>query len=236
MSEISTEIGQRIRNFRKMRHMTLENMASAICKSKSTISKYEKGEIAIDIETLYEIAEVLGIHVEQLLFCSKERVAMNLESSSNPAFFSGLSRFYSYYFDGRSNKVIPSVFDVMAKTQSGRYKVMVYMNFKNYDEYQICENTYWGYIEHYDAVTNILLTNQDTSMERASVQVLAPYLDGDYKWGLWKGFSNRPLMPIAAKMLVTKEPMKIDDNFIEKLKISKEDIKLLKTYNMLIVV
>lgn len=236
MSEISTEIGQRIRNFRKMRHMTLENMASAIHKSKSTISKYEKGEIAIDIETLYEIADVLDIHVEQLLYCSKERVAMNLESSSNPAFFSGLSRFYAYFFDGRTNKIVPCIFDIMAKTNSGRYKVMMYMNFKNYDEYQICENTYWGYIEHYDAVTNILMTNQDTSMERASVQILAPYLDGQVKWGLWKGFSSRPLMPVATKMMITKQPVKMDDELAEKLKISREDIKLMKTYNMLIVV
>lgn len=46
MSQISTEIGKQIRTFRKKRKMTLEALAAVICKSKSTVSKYEsKGQI-----------------------------------------------------------------------------------------------------------------------------------------------------------------------------------------------
>ena len=69
MGEISREIGHRIRNFRKSRHMTLDELAEIVCKNKSTLSKYENGEIVLDIETIYEIARALGIHVEQLLYC-----------------------------------------------------------------------------------------------------------------------------------------------------------------------
>lgn len=72
MSEISTEVGKRIRTFRKMRHMTLEELAAAVCKSKSTVSKYEKGEIAVDIETLYELAAALHVRAEQLLLFRPE--------------------------------------------------------------------------------------------------------------------------------------------------------------------
>jgi transcriptional regulator with XRE-family HTH domain len=43
MSQISTEIGKQIRTFRKKRKMTLEALAAVICKSKSTVSKYENG-------------------------------------------------------------------------------------------------------------------------------------------------------------------------------------------------
>ena len=81
---------------------------------------------------------------------------------------------------------------------------MMYMNFKEFKNYQHCENTYWGLIEHYDAMTYISLTNQDTPMEKASVQILASYLDSDIKWGLFNGFSSRPMMPIAIKMLFSK--------------------------------
>ena len=55
------------------------------------------------------------------------------------------------------------------------------MNFKDYAHYQKCENTYWGYMEHYNAVTNIHLVNQDSPMEKASAQLLASYLDSDTK-------------------------------------------------------
>ena len=66
MSQISAEIGKQIRTFRKKRKMTLETLAGIICKSKSTVSKYENGEIPVDIETLYEIASSLPVSYTHL--------------------------------------------------------------------------------------------------------------------------------------------------------------------------
>ena len=85
MSQISTEIGKQIRTFRKKRKMTLEALAAVICKSKSTVSKYENGEIPVDIETLYEIASALQIHVEQLLYCPPRRTAKTVPPFSQAA-------------------------------------------------------------------------------------------------------------------------------------------------------
>ena len=235
MSEITVQIGKHIRAFRKKRHMTLEELSQVICKSKSTISKYEKGEIPIDIETLYELADALQVHVEQLLYCRPLRTELP-GSTSSPAFFSGCSQFYSYLFDGRNNQLIRCVFDVLSEIEDGRFKIMMYMNFKDYEHYQICENTYYGYIEHYDALTHIQLTNQDSPMEKASVQILASYLDSDTKWGLWNGFSSRPMMPIAMKMLFSRTRLTEDAALAQKLKVSREDVRLLKLYNMLAVV
>lgn len=232
MAEISREIGNRIRNFRKMRNLTLEDLSLLIRKSKSTISKYENGEIAIDIETLYDLADALQIHVEQLLYCRPIRTTIKSRSNT-PAFFNGVSQFYSYLFDGRSNQLIRCVFDVLSETEANQYKIMMYMNFKDFDHYQQSENTYWGFIEHYDALTNIMLTNQDTPMEKASAHILASYLDSDTKWGLFNGFSSRPMMPISVKMLFSKVHLKEDASLINQLKISKEDIRLLKLYNMM---
>lgn len=59
------------------------------------------------------------------------------------------------------------------------------------------------------------------------------YLDSDTKWGLFNGFSSRPMMPIAIKMLLSKTRLKEDEELIRQLKISKEDVRLLKLYNML---
>lgn len=232
MSEINIEIGKIIRNFRKKRKMTIEELSKIIRKSKATVSKYEKGEIVIDIVTLYDIADALQVHVEQLLFCRPERTSIS-EKGKNPAFFSGLSQFYAYLFDGRANQIIRCVFDVLSEAGESRYKIMMYMNFKDYNNYQNCENTYWGYIEHYDALTNILMRNQDTPMEQVTASILASFLDSDTKWGLFFGISSRPMMPIAVKMLFSKKILKEDEALIKQLKISKEDIRLLKLYNMI---
>ena len=226
------EFGNRISMLRKLQNLTQDELSEKICKSKSTISKYEKGEIAVDVETLYEIADAIGVHVEQLLSQrSFERKEMQNEFC--PAFFRGRNRFYGYIFDGRSNQLIRCVFDLLSKDERNRDKVMMYMNFKDYAHYQKCENTYWGYMEHYNAVTNIHLVNQDSPMEKASAQLLASYLDSDTKWGLFNGFSSRPMMPIAAKMLFSKEKLKEDDALLSSLKISKEDIRVMKLYNMM---
>lgn len=232
MSEINRQIGKQIRTFRKMRNLTLDEVSNVIHKSKSTISKYEKGEISVDIETLYEIADALQIHVEQLLYCSPKRTVIST-SNSNPAFFSGVSQFYSYLYDGRSNNIIRCVFDVLSETENHQYKIMMYMNCKDFTNYQNCENTYWGFIEHYDALTQISLNNKDTPMEKASIQILASYLNSDTKWGLFNGFSSRPMMPIAIKMLLSKSCLREDSTLVNQLKVSKDDIRLLKLYNML---
>lgn len=232
MSGINIQIGKQIRAFRKMRKLTLDELSNMLHKSKSTISKYEKGEISVDIETLYEIADALQIHVEQLLYLRPKRTVISSQNNS-PAFFSGVSQFYSYLYDGRSNNIIRCVFDVLSETESHQYKIMMYMNYKDFENYQNCENTYWGYIEHYDALTRISLVNKDTPMEKANVQILASYLDSDTKWGLFNGFSSRPMMPIAIKMLFSKTRLKEDSALIHQLKVSKDDIRLLKLYNML---
>ena len=52
MGEISYEIGKKIRTFRKSRNMTLEELARIVCKNKSTLSKYETGEIVLYNETI----------------------------------------------------------------------------------------------------------------------------------------------------------------------------------------
>ncbi len=232
MSEISVEIGKKIRTFRKKRNMTLEELSKVINKCKATVSKYEKGEITVDIDTLYKIADALQIHVEQLLYRKSERTVLHSKNIS-PAFFSGLSQFYSYLYDGRSNQIIRCVFDVLSEAGESGYKIMMYMNYKDYDNYQNCENTYWGYIKHFDALTNILMQNQDTPMEHVTITILASFLDSGTKWGLFFGISSRPMMPISVKMFFSKKILKEDEALIKMLKVSKEDIRLLKLYNML---
>ncbi|NLY44452.1 MAG: helix-turn-helix transcriptional regulator [Tissierella sp.] len=232
MSEINIQIGKQIRAHRKKRNLTLDGMSDLIHKSRSTISKYENGEISIDIETLYEIADALHIHVEELLY-RRPRNIISSPLNSSPNFFSGVSQFYSYLYDGRGNSLIRCVFDVLAEADNNQYKIMMYMNYKNFEYYQDCENAYWGYIEHYDALTRISLINKDSPIEKANAQILASYLDSNTKWGLFNGFSSRPMMPIAVKMLFSKTRLKEDMDLINQLKVSKDDIRFLRLYNML---
>ena len=61
MSEFTCYVGEQIRRYRKAGNMTLQDLADAIHKSRATICKYENGEISVDVETLYEISQVLQV-------------------------------------------------------------------------------------------------------------------------------------------------------------------------------
>ena len=63
MSEINVYVGAQIRKYRKACKLTMQELADAIHKSRATVCKYENGTISIDIETLYEISQVLQVPV-----------------------------------------------------------------------------------------------------------------------------------------------------------------------------
>lgn len=232
MNVINQEVGKKIRNFRKCKGMTVQQLADEVYKSKATVSKYESGDIAIDLVTLYKIAHVLNIQVEQLLYM-ESRQASSLVNNIPSTFFKNSTRFYTYYYDGRSNKLGRCVVDILAQPDTNRYKTMLYMNVRDFKDYQECENTYWGYTEHYDTLTTIILKNQATPLENITINILASFLETEKKWGLMSGVSFRPFMPIALKMLFSKKTLSENKELINELKISKDDIRTMKIYNML---
>ena len=223
MSRIDVEVGSKIRQIRQSRRMTQDELATAIHKSRATLSKYESGDISIDLNTLYDLSDAFGIHPEQ-------------QPELQPAFFKGLTRFYGYYYDGRNGKLNRSVFDVFSQADVGQYRMALYMNCSEFDHYQQAENIYWGTMQHFDSMTLITLKHQNNPMERASLQVLASFLDADTRWGLWNGVSSRPLMPVALKFLLSKRPLPENATLLHELKFSKEDIRRMKYYNMFSVV
>jgi transcriptional regulator with XRE-family HTH domain len=232
MNNINQEVGKKIRAFRKGKGMSVQQLADTIYKSKATVSKYETGDIAIDLVTLYKIADALNIQVEQLLYI-EPRKATSLLNNIPSTFFKNSARFYSYFYDGRNNKLVKCVIDILAQADTNSYKTMLYMNVKDFNIYQECENTYWGYTEHYDTLTTIILKNQATPLENITINILASFLESEKKWGLMSGVSFRPFMPIALKMLFSKMPLTENQELINELKISKHDIRIMKMFNML---
>ncbi|MBA9084333.1 transcriptional regulator with XRE-family HTH domain [Fontibacillus solani] len=233
MNTINKEIGNKIKTFRKCSGMSIQQLADTLYKSKATVSKYESGDISIDVVTLYKLAEALNIQVEQLLHLEDKKSNNLLTNSIPSSFFKNSARFYTYFYDGRNNKLVRCVLDILTRTDSNSYKTMLYMNVNDYINYQICENTYWGYTEHYDTLTTIMLKNQATPLENITINILASFLESEKKVGLMSGVSFRPFMPIALKMLFSKVPLSEDQALINELKISKDDIRIMKIFNML---
>ena len=67
MSSFSNFVGHRIKKYRKSRGYTIEQFSAMINKSKATLSKYENGAITIDVETLYDISNIIDTRFKDLM-------------------------------------------------------------------------------------------------------------------------------------------------------------------------
>lgn len=162
---ITKEVGSRIRYARKSRGMSMDELAQAIYKTRSAISKYENGQISVDIATLYDIANALKISIYDLLH--RNTPDINQEYNAEvPAFFRGVSQLYMYFFDGRVNRAQCTVIDIFPTEESNKAEVLMYMNIKDLAHYRICESSYRGILTHYEAFSAMLFENNDMPPDR----------------------------------------------------------------------
>ncbi len=85
-----------------------------------------------------------------------------------------------YYRKKRGLK-IAELAALLHKTGATAYDVALYMNFQDYQQYRNCENTYWGTLSHYDALSNIVTHNQDTEMDVYLLCLPVSYLNAGTK-------------------------------------------------------
>lgn len=99
MSEINQYIGKQIRMYRKVQGLTLQQLADMIHKSRASVSKYETGEITLDIETLYDISNALHINLNQLTDYQpvQEPAETSLPSVHHKSPFFEASRLYFFF-------------------------------------------------------------------------------------------------------------------------------------------
>lgn len=64
MEDIKKQVGQRIRDARKVQGLTQKELGEKIGVSKSVMSRYEHGEINFSIDALQKISTELGMSLE----------------------------------------------------------------------------------------------------------------------------------------------------------------------------
>lgn len=66
MSELRAQFGRRLRQLRRQKDLTQEQLAEAAGISVDMLSNIERGVNAPSFETLEKLAKVLGVHVKEL--------------------------------------------------------------------------------------------------------------------------------------------------------------------------
>ena len=219
-------VGQNIKKYRQAHKMTLEELAAEIHKSKSTVSKYEKGLIAVDVVTLEEIAEVLKVNTAQLLAATEDK--------DGSVYHRGefLDRQYMYTYDGRTRKVLKSVIERYKIEDSDEKGIQMFYDVKDLQEPGDCKALYAGIHKKYEFIENYILQNQNNPMEHTSICCINSLHRTTRKVGMITGLSYKTMLPIAMKIIISSSVLKENEELVEALKLTKEDIRLSKKYNL----
>jgi len=227
MSELGVRIGENIRIYRRANRMTLSELAERINKSKATVGKYEQGAIALDMDTLYEIAAALGVSPFQLMVSllpeKKEQGTPRLQGE----------RRYLYLYDGRASRILRSLL-VSGKGEADD-AVTLFYDIPSFTEPQRCRALYYGHRQKHDFVTNYILENQSNGVEHAFLCVMRSLDRPSESTGLISGISSRMLLPVSAKCILSENVLPENDELTESLLLTKEDIRLTRRCNMFIV-
>ncbi len=239
MENINQHIGRRVRNYRKMKRMTLQQLADAIHKSRATVSKYENGEITLDVQTLYEISTVLEVDMAQLTSYrpepEQEDLGQMVEPDGESPFFKA-DRLWFYFYDGRYDRLKEAVIDVHKSIRNEDGSRDAAMAIRSTTATGRSSEVYYnGNVLYSDMLIRFSFVNQYNKLEQDLLYLFNPLELRDFTEGLLCGISSADLMPCAFKCLVTLAPTDRYDELRQRLLLTPKELRRWQKMNMLIV-
>ncbi len=238
MKNINQLVGSRIRNYRKMKKMTLQQLADQIHKSRATVSKYETGEITLDIETLCEISSVLDISLSSLVDYRTEpevRAVPPADYSGESPFFRA-ERLYFYFYDGRYHRLKEAVIDIRKNIVDSDGCCDARMAIRSSTSSGLSREIYYnGSVLYSDMLIRFSFVNCYNKLEQDLLYIFNPLELRDYTEGLLCGISSADLMPCAFKCLVTLNPRADYETLRQHLLLTPKELRRWQKLNMLIV-
>lgn len=234
MSHVTKHIGTRIRFYRKNLGLSLDELADAIHKSKSTLSKYEAGNVVLDVDTLFDIAKVLRVPIEKLMDY-KETAEMDRVLFTERGFFNRAGLYYMYHLDSSGSAIVRSVIEVrqpLSKDES--ISAVFYNNVADYQNLYNCHFYYSGEMAISDLYTNFSFHNQINPAEKVFIVVVNSLKNENLTTGLVAGISSSYLVPIAYKAIFSHTQLTDDAMIREVVQFTKEDISLIRKKNALL--
>lgn len=235
-SLFSQHVGSRIKFYRHIHHVSLEQLANQIHKSKSTLSKYENGHIAIDVDTLYDIAQALSVDIGQFVdYSITNNIPAQVTASPYVNPFGGKDSVFIYYYDGRTKRIVKTWLVFKNSQATGKsIPVQCYMDCPSFEEYTGCKYFYKGIMTHFDIVSYVTLHNQSNTMEQIGLCILNPFHHNQNTWGFMFGISYNPITPFGLKFMLSTTYIPDSSLSMEDLTLTKNELKMIKNLNMML--
>lgn len=227
MEQVNVELGKRIQTYRKAQGMTLEELAARICKSKSTVGKYEQGAISVDITVLLDLAQALGVRPQQLL------AELEKPEPEAAASFSGGSSRYFYTYDGFFHRILRALM-VIADPEQADSPVSLFYDIPAFDRPEHCRVLYVGNQERHETITKYLLKKRG-GIESPQLCFTRPLDYQGRESGIFFGISSRTQLPVSLKCILSDEPLEEDQTLINQLLITPEDFRITRKVNQFMI-
>lgn len=230
MNEISIHVGKRIRYYRKAKGLSISQLAELICKSKSSVSKYENAEVSIDMDTLYEIANVLGISIANLTDYSAREQQCN--TNQLDGFFRNCNIYYIYniYY----GKTIYQSVLLFHPDNAPQSSVTCYFDVKDLNNYYDCGCLYHGYYSASYTHVNIHLSNEINPADEMSLFFNNLFYNTGITFGISSSISEHLVAPCSVKTVISKTPINSTEKLKELLALTPEEWKQLRTSSMFV--
>lgn len=220
-------LGQKLKAGRKMKGITLTELAEAVHRSPASLSKYENGEVNIAIDSLVEICTALNMDISELL----PATYVNLQNADILKYEKHLiDRLYIYWYNGEEKRVKNAMIE--NSHPSMKSKIYFVTDAEN-SEYQ-SDFIYHGTVSYSDTSITFYYTNEAPPFDKLFIRMPLLFRKGRHQTGIMSCISFF-YQGVTVKILVSHEPITITEELREKMMISSEEIKELKRTNMLII-
>ena len=233
--DISEKVGDRIRRFRKAKGLSQEQLGNMIGKGKYTVSKYESGDIVMDIQTLYDIAQALSIPTSVLIGRTTDTIV-----SDNPiSNFVDTDLIYMYILhqmENQKQKILKSIITLEAvkdddDLDKNIIRAVWYNQLLDINDITTAKSVVPGTLEVYESVS--MLTFQNKRRHNYKTVMLAMNFSNDleYTHGMAMTIASYPPIPITSRITLSKVPLLDKDRLKTALALNREDWKQFKRYN-----
>lgn len=222
----SKDFGERLKNYRLHKGLSQENLAMAIKKSKTTIGRYEKGEILPDVKDISIICKELGIY-EADLYGNETNRTMQEDKSVNPF---NTDKLYIYFnaYNFRTKKFAPDkyILELEQKQNICKAKFVDYHDKRIYSE---------GYLKCNDEIAFVVMENYKPTSSRVDVGVLEININNGTDGLMLGGYfgTNAKCEPSLRKCFFSKKNVDFTEEMIEKLKLDENEKEILDTQGAL---
>ena len=149
--EFAAALGENIRTFRRLQHMTQRELAGRLHKSLACISKYENGAASIDTFTLHRIAEELGVPSYLLL----PGETSEMKSDSKLPYFLRQSTLYFYCPQSKGTGVIEGAMEIHSESM----QVTLCCGLTSQSDFRACRYILYGNMSYSEVNFRISASN-----------------------------------------------------------------------------